>query len=243
MSVTNDPFQSAVDAADAKKFVYGQASIRAEYVKLVKGVGKTPFNPDTHEIKERVTNIAIVVNPLAETGMTKLFTREVIAEFDEWVKIVWPSLRLGCGLSNPRELDGKFVKLELVPNGRPYKDKITGEPKEGTTFKFHAMFTDESSCLSAMRLDEPEMSDSDATGAMSVDMSSSGSSAPEKGIAGQGGAIDDNERKTAASFLPALVKVASGNVEMLKGFLNSNPMLAKYFSVESPEVQALMVGA
>ena len=70
----------------------------------------------------------------------------MIAESNEWAKIVKPSLRdLGTDL---RALNGKFVQAQLVPTGRGWVNQ-QGEKKENTTFKFLAVYDDFETCAKA----------------------------------------------------------------------------------------------
>jgi hypothetical protein len=43
-----------------------------------------------------------------------------------------------------------------------------------------------------------------------------------------------------AQFLPALVKQAQGDAKRLTEIFKANPMISKHFTVESPEVAALL---
>lgn len=227
---TNDPFAAAVEAAERGNFIYGQAQVSASFVVLLKGVGKRTFIEGEHELKDRCTEIVITINPIEESGLTQLATRSLIAQSAEFSRIVWPSLRDGCGITDLRQIEGKFVKAEYVKNGRKWQDKKTGEDREGTTFKFHAIYESETACVAAYGADGNAVrtsTDPAGDAAASVDMSQNGSN-------------DAVERETIKQFLPALVKQANGNKDVLSQIINANPMISKYFNIGSPEVVTLM---
>lgn len=231
MSISNDPFQTAVETAERSGHYYGQMSVGASFVILVKGVGKSTYNEANHDIKDRRTEVSMALSPIDEMNMSNLVQRSMLSESAEWSRIVWPSLRDGCGLSQLRDLDGKHVKVELVKNGRTWTDKKTGEPREGTTFKFLALYPNKQACVDAYFADGgTDRSDNG---------NDSGDSAMAVSMAPGAGTINP-ELETAKAFLPALVKQAAGNKSALETMLNGMPMIAKYFNVNSPEVVALM---
>ena len=51
------------------------------------------------------------------------------------------------------------------------------------------------------------------------------------------------ERESSKAFLPMLVKAAGGDLNQLKLTLASMSPLNKYFTIDSPEVQALLKAA
>lgn len=234
MAMTNDPFAVAVEVAERGNFMYGQIQVTAQFVALQKGVGKSTFIDGVHKPEDRRTEITFVLNPIEQSGMTQLITRSMLAESAEWTRIVWPSLRDGCKMTQVRELDNKFAKIELVKNGRKWNDKNTGEEREGTTMKFHAVYKDQAACVTAYLADGNSVRDnndtnnSDGAAAMAVDMTPN---------------ADNPERSAMLQFLPALIKQANGNTQMLDQLLNSMPMIKKYFNLTSPEVQQLLNAA
>lgn len=230
--ITNDPFAAAVEAAERGSFIFGEVQVTAQFVVLQKGVGKATFVEGTHKPEERRTEITFVVNPIEQSGFTQLVTRAMLAESAEWSRIVWPSLRDDCGIKQVREIDSKFVKVELVKTGRKWTDRKTGEEREGTTFKFHAVYPTQAECKAAYSADG--YSDRSSNITYVKDEVSTAASAP---------AANDAERDAMLAFLPALVKQANGNIQMLGQLLNSMPMIAKYFTVNSPEVQSLLKAA
>jgi hypothetical protein len=227
--LSNDPFASAVEAAERSSQFYGQVEVSAQYVVLKKGQKKMIWQADIDDPKDRSTEVSLVLNPIEESNMRNLVQRSLICESAEWTKIVWPSLRDGCGLTSLRDLDKKFVKIELVKNGRSWEKN--GEKVEGTTFKFLAIYSDQAACVAGYLGDGGTVKTSTAdNGAMDIDMSNGAGSA-------------DVEKETAKQFLGALVKQAGGNKDNLKKMLDTMPMVNKYFNVDSPEVSQLMKAA
>lgn len=231
MSISNDPFQTAVETAERSGHYYGQISVGASFVVLIKGVGKATYIEGNHDLKDRRTEVSMALSPLDEMNMSNLVQRSMLSESAEWSRIVWPSLRDGCGLNQLRDLDNKYVKVELVKNGRTWNDKKTGELREGTTFKFLAVYSNKQACVDAYfadgGTDRSDSASDDGNPAGAVNMT------PAAGII-------NPELETAKAFLPALVKQAAGNKSALETMLNGMPMIAKYFNVNSPEVVALM---
>lgn len=231
-----DAFDSAVSAAENRGIYYGKVQVSAEYVVFIKGVGKLNYIEGQHEPKDRRTEVSFVLSPIDEMGMTNLVQRSMIAESDEWARIVWPSLRDDCGIKHPRELDGKFVKVQLVLNGRSWIDKKTNEKREGTTFKFLAIYASELACKTAyiddgnsVRVPTSTPTSPDSTAAaMAVDMTPN---------------MANPERETAKMFLPALVKSSNGNLATLATLIAGMPIIAKFFTADSPEVRELMAVA
>lgn len=220
----NDPWASAVEDAERGDFLWGQIQVDVNFVMLKKGQPKRSWG-EGDDPKERSTEVSFTLNPIEEMGLTKLIQRSVLSDArGEWGRIVWPSLRDACGLKELRPLDGKFVKIETVKNGRKWTDK-NGVQQEGTTFKFHAVFDAQATCandyLGAGGSDKSTVPDN---GAMDVDMSQN----------------INQELETAKAFLPAIVKSAAGNKTILQQALNGMPMISKFFTIESPEVLALM---
>lgn len=230
MAISNDPFAAAVEAAERGNFYYGSVQVSAVFVVLQKGVGKQTYIEGHHEPKDRCTEITITINPIEQSGLTQLVIRSFIAESAEFARIVWPSLRDACGLAQLRDLDGKFAKVETVKNGRKWNDKKTGEEREGTTFKFHALYVSQDACVKAYESDG--------------NVSRTGTSTPVAATAPDPVVVDTSasnpERDTAMMFLNTLAKQANGNKEALAQIITSTPLISKYFTLNSPEVAALM---
>ncbi len=225
-----DPLESAVKTAENAGKYYGQIQVSAAYVVLTKGIGKQAYVEGSHNPQDRRTEISFTLNPIEEMGMTNLVQRSMLAESAEWSKIVWPSLRDGCGLTKMTGLDGMYVKAEMVKNGRTWPDRKTGELREGTTFKFLAVYKNEAECKAAFAIDgnAPRQAASDEGGAMDIDMSAGA------------GAAKSQDREIAIAFLPGLVKASGSDKTRLADLLKNTPLVSTYFNIESPEVKALL---
>lgn len=233
--ITNDPLAVAVETAERGNFIFGEVQVSAQFVVLQKGVGKSTFIDGTHSPQDRRTEVTFIVNPIEQSGLTQLITRAMLAESAEWSRIVWPSLRDDCKVAQVREIDNKFVKVELVKTGRKWNDRKTGEEREGTTFKFHAVYQTLEACKSAYLAEGYSDRSSNITyvndavaDAMAVDMTQN---------------AHNPERESCKAFLPMLVKSAAGNRQQLATVLASMSPLNKYFHVDSPEVVALLNAA
>ncbi len=227
-----DAFDRAVSAAENRNVLYGRVQLTASDVMFEKGFGKLSFIEGQHDPNRRRTEVGFVLSPIDEMGIMNLIQRSCIAESDEWGKLIWLSMK-ECGIKHPREMDGKFVKVQMVPNGRNWTDKKTGELRTGTTMKFLAVYKDESNCKLAFSADGNEPRESISTDdtqntaadAMAVDMT------PVK---------DNPERQTALAFIDPLVKQAKGDKAELAKLISNTPFISKWFTVESPEVQQLL---
>jgi hypothetical protein len=214
-----DPFQDAQEAKPSagNGEYYGQVECKVYPCVLVKGVGKMPFDPNTNKESERRTAVDIFILPPAELNLNFSLERRMVAQSNEWAKIVWPSLK-DLGLLDLRQLNGKYCKVTMQGTGRKYEKE--GEQKEATTFKFLALYPTEPEMLAAMH---------NGNGTQPA--------------AAQAPAVDKN-REVALKFLPTMIKqwCAKGlDPEAVRAGLAGNPLLAKYFTVESPEVVELMM--
>ena len=163
-------------------------------------------------------------------NLTQLLERKLIAEFGAWPKIVWPSLR-DLGIKNVRDLNGRWAKVEIVKTGRTYQSS-RGETQEETTFKFAALYGTAAEATTAYVADggkAPATDDQEAA-AGAIDM-------------GHGAGSNGNaERETALQFLKVLVKEAGGDMGKLAMDIAAMPMIAKHFTVNSPEVVEMLAG-
>lgn len=227
-----DAFDSAVATAENRGVYYGRIHLTANYVMFVKGLGKSTFVEGTHDPKDRRTEIGFVLSPIDEMGITNLIQRNCIAESNEWSKIVWPSMRDGCSVKNPRDVDGKYIKAQLVPNGRNWTDKKSGEQRQGTSLKFLAVYKDEAACKAAFIADGNANRETTSivettttADAMAVDMTPN---------------VNNPERQTAFMFLETIAKQVGGNRDQLAKQIASMPFIAKWFTIDSPEVKQLL---
>lgn len=236
MSTMIDPMDTAVAEAERPNYIYGQLEATASFV-MFANKKKVNWIDGQDAPRDRRTEVSILIYPIEETGFTNFFTRSVIcSNNNEWATIIWPSLRDECKVANLREADRKWVKVEVVKTGRSYTNK-TGQTIDNTTFKFLAIYQSHAECAAAYLADGNAVR-SDATKGV---LNGGGHSAMD-----DAGAIDmtpnanNEERKAALAFLPALVKAANGNKQMLESTFAGMPMINKYFDVNSPEVTALL---
>ena len=171
-------------------------------------------------------------------GLTFDLTRSMIAESREWVSFVLPSIReLGI---HPRDLNGKWVKVQTVTltdkTGNPvtYTD-INGNVKEKTTIKFIKIFSSEDECRS----------DYLANSGKPVQQNTQYKTG--NGTNGNGNGSDNKERQTALAFLKAYVQSACRgqmDINIIRETLALNiaqqPLISKYFTVDSPETIELI---
>jgi hypothetical protein len=229
MSFTNDPFEAATKAGEGRNTYYGKAEVTAGFVTLKKGVGKQAFNDQLDDIRERRTEVKIVVNPIDAMGLTILLQRDLIAESAEWSRYTWASLRDKCNLKNVRELNGKWCKLTLQATGETYTTK-RGETQERKAFVFEAIYQTAQEATAAYEADGGMINTARAQDdpAMAVDM-------------GHGAGSNGNaERETALQFLKVLVKQAGGDKDKLAASIARFPITSQYFTTDSPEVVNMM---
>lgn len=222
-----DPFESASAPAVQTYDLFGKVEINAWACALVKGQGKVPFDPQTHD--KRFTAIDVFIQNLPEIDIKypKSLERHWIAESKEWANITLKSIK-DCGFDNVREINGKWARVTMVPNGKKYTNS-NGEPKEETTFKFLAFYADEDECR-AMYL---------ANGGQPSNGHNVATSAPVSN--------EDKEKETQKAFLKVVVANAArgqNDIEEVKKILApaiaAYPSVAKYFTVDSPETLQLI---
>lgn len=235
MSITNDPFEAATQAGEGRNTYYGKADVTAGFVTLKKGVGKQPFNDQLDDIRERRTEVKIVVNPIDAMGISILLQRDLIAESAEWSRYTWASLRDKCGLKSVRDLNGKYCKVTLQGTGESYTTK-RGDTQERKAFVFEAVYATAADATAAYYADNGGQPLHEDDPAMAVDMG------PGAGANGNGANGANAERETAKAFLQALVKQSGGDKAKLSASIAAMPMIARYFTADSPEVAEFYAG-
>ena len=147
-AVMDDPFDSADNPQLRPREYYGQLNIDAHYVKLIKGQGKVPWDPEVDSVDGRFTSVTMILTPLADCGLSFSLQRDMIAESTEWARIVLPSIR-AQGIQSAKLADGRWVRMVQEPTGRKYRPKSGGEEREATTFKILEAYADEEACRAA----------------------------------------------------------------------------------------------
>lgn len=232
-----DPFESASDPAVQTWDLFGKVEISAWACALVKGTGKVPFDPSTHE--RRFTAIDVFIQPLPEMDVKypKSLEDHWIAEFAEWAKITLPSIK-ALGIDNVREINGRWARVARVPSGKQYQKKdqdgnlMTDENskpvmRDETTFKFVALFTSEDECRAAYLA---------AGGAPA----NNGHNVPVQ-------TSENAEMSTAYAFLKVIVtNAARGQTTWADAkaavaqALTQYPTVAKFYTADSVETSALI---
>lgn len=231
-TTTVDPFDVATQAGNQLPVYYGRVDVTANFVVLQKGVGKLDYDESQHSTADRRTDVNFTINPIDATGSQFITQRDVIAESKAFRAILWPSLRK-LGLNNVREANGLYAKFEFAKTGRTWQGR-NGEVEE-TTLKFLAVYKTEAEAEADYYAQQGGADDDNDAPAMSVDMDN------DPGPSGNGnGASNTVERETAKAFLPPLVKQANGDITMLTALLAGMDLVNKYFTIDSPEVQALL---
>lgn len=204
---------------------FGQIQLHTWFCVLEKGIGKVDFDPQIHGIDARRTAIKIGLIPLPEHKTNQDIFRDQIAESKEWASIVLPSIR-SLGIT-ARELDGKWVKLTFQPTGRTYTktDPLSGETvtRDATTFKFLALYPNEAACRAAYEAERGNGGNGNTTPA----------AAPQSPV--------NHEKETAGKFLKPLVQRANGDEQELGKLIAGMPLVAKHYTIQSPEVRDLLL--
>lgn len=214
--------------------IYGQIEFDIWFCTLKKGVGKAPFIPGVDAPNQRRTAVTVM---LADLGGNN-YKREFIAEIptDGWAGVVLPSLK-ALGITDLSAVNGAFVHAEMVKVGE-YK-KADGTAGVRTAPKVLAIYKSADECASAAQGQgvQDDLLSHAPNGA-------NGNGKPPSSAAN---GMNDAERKVAEAFLPAIVKTAvRGNgvdIPTLEAALKSNPILARYFTIASPEVTQAMTAA
>lgn len=221
MSVqTLDPMDDAVQAAESAGQYFGRLDVSAQYVTLKKGERKRLWM-EGDNTEGRVSEVTLRLNPHDISGLTRMVERQTLANSREWSNIIWPSLR-ELGFKSLRDIQGKWGHIALVKNGESYERD--GVKVEKTTFKFLAVYELESDLIKAW----------EATHSAQAHTSSSNSTVP---AVSQG---NEAEKAAAAQFLPHVVGANKHDRQALAAALASMSPINKYFTVDSPEVQALL---
>ena len=213
-----DPMAAAVSDAESASHYFGRLQVDAQFVVLKKGQSKQVWQ-EGMDTDGRTTEVTIRLNPLDVTGLTRMVERNVLSNSGEWSRVVWPSLR-DLGVKALRDIEGQWAHVEMVLSGRKWTNK-EGAEVLGTTFKFIKLFGLESDCVKAWEA---------LQGGEAHSPQAQPSNAP----------VNDAEKAAAMQFLPHIVAANKHDLTALANALASMSPLNKYFTVQSPEVLALL---
>lgn len=229
LAVTDDPFDAADKATWDPTFrVFGQVQAETWFCVLQKGVGKVAFDANQHDVGDRRVAIKIAIVPAIAGRQT--IERELIAESQEWTKIVNPSIKALGPQWNLKALHNQWVEAEMAASGRKYQQQQPDGSyveRDATTVRFVRIFPTEDACVQATQ----------ARGG--------GGAAAPAAVAAQPAAPvqtarNDAEKRTATAFLVPLWKAANGDIARFDELLKKNALTAKYFDLNSPEVLAVV---
>lgn len=208
--------------------VYGQIEFDIWYCVLQKGVGKLVYDPQAHTPNQRRTAVTVNLNDIGGNN----YKRDFIAEIptDGWAGVTLPSLK-ALGVSDLQSINGAYVHAEMVKFGT--YTKSDGSEGVRTAPKVLQFYKTLEECAAAAQGGSVHSTQADwLTDPAPVNGGN--------GHAPAGG--NEAEKQVALAFLPAIVKSAvRGNgvdSAVLEAALKSNPILAKYFNIGSPEVMA-----
>lgn len=220
----NDDIWDSIDNVELPTGTYfGKVNFDVWYCVLRKGEGAVPFDPNQHSLEERRTQIHIMITPLSSSRAQFLTERKVLAESREWVKTTLSSIK-ALGLKSARELENKWVQYVMEPTGRTYTDR-NGVEKQNTMPKFLAVYDSEEAAEKAKK-ELYAKSDDEVMP-----------------VTNGNGAVNGNaERKVAELFLKSLIQTVGKDRQKVASLLASQPLVSKYFNIDSPEVQALLQG-
>jgi len=239
MTEKHDPYIDAMKDNPAQGKFWGKLTVDCTYWRIEKGQKRVPFDPQSHRTEHRRVGIALTVEPLNPTHNFiqremmdfdinyQDFVKKSIAELGESIaKVIdqptgsFPLMRALSGLY----VQGSFVEKKDNPPGKNY-----------TTLYFEKVFKTEGECATDY---EAVTGQPRPTGASPVEDLPFMPDPPK--VKSQPKPQVDPERATFANFLPALWAQANGDIAKMEQLLAENPMLAKHFDMDSPEVKKVM---
>lgn len=210
---TNDPMQAAIEPpTNLSSDLYGKIEISAQFMYTAKGEKPRAFVDGTDDPRRRSTEVSLSLTTIDAMGLTRpVWEKKHFTWTPAWSG-VWESIQ-ALGFDNLREFSSKWVKVELVPTGRTYTDKKSGEEKEDKAFKFVAVYGSESECIKAYE-------------------SEWGIEKPAQ--------EDDTKTAVALATVKALIPTVKGDLNLLDARLKA---AKSPYTSASPEVMALLAEA
>lgn len=237
-----NPWDVASNPPEDIKSFYGEVTINAYAGMLVTGVGKVPYeetavDPKTGGQYRRYTVVDLTIHRLSESNLQFDLVRTMLAEFGEWRDVTWPSIK-ALGVMNAQELAGKFVRIEQVPTGRKYQS-ANGEEREATAVKFTDVFPDRATCVTAYRAEFGQQGGNGNASQQTAPASTAVNSN------GNGNAEQTTAEKFVKSFVQAAMREAGNDLDKARAILGpklaAQPLVNKFFTVDSPEVIEMMM--
>ena len=208
--------------------LWGQVSIAVWAAALVKGQGKVPYDPKVHDRMVYAIDISIVPITLQNSRIAE---RSILQTSKEW-KLIQESIK-ACGIQ-PSEIDGKYVRVKFEPTGEVYTNS-SGETKNKTYMHFVKVFNSVEEC-------EKDFKENNFNVTIEPAVESPAHATQQAQIS--------TEYETALRFLGAAVRSATkgktkDDLESIKKFvgarIQSSPLMSKYFTEESDEVNELIL--
>lgn len=158
---TNDPMQSAIETPEYVNEFYGKIDVSAKFVYSAKGERPREFM-EGDDIKRRSTEVSLTLTTLDAQGLTRpVIERKHLNWTPIWKDVVWPSIK-ELGFIDLYALNGKYVKVQMVPTGRVYTSKTTGKEVIETTLKFVGAYASEADCVKAYEAESGNVAADDA---------------------------------------------------------------------------------
>jgi hypothetical protein len=231
--MTYDPWDQA-DSAEPRPFAYyGQIFTSAEAVAFeptgeMKPDGKPKmalvgFDPQVHKDADRRVQVGLELVPLAEMHLQFTMIQKTMDTDNRWVRFTLPSLK-ALNLTG-RSANNQWVRLERRPTGKKFTTR-TGETKDETAMFVTAVFPSEAACLAAWSAEFVKEGNTVAN-----------AEATPVQLAG------DPQKTAAAKFLPALWNQAGKDLARFAELLAKTNLVSQYFTIDSPEVLAVVGGA
>jgi hypothetical protein len=225
-----DPMDDAMSAqpASLERTYFGEVTtVDVWACVLEKGIGKRAFNEGQDDPGQRRTVVKLQVAVERKDGGSYTVDQDVITTAPEWTKFTLPSLRtLQLDL---RTLRGRFVRLTRKSTGSTYVNK-SNETKDRTAIVFEEVFADAAACKAAADAFYGSRQNGGSNG---MNGQQPQSTQPANGAS----PADQQEREFAKNSLQILWQAAGKNEQAFHAMIAANPMISKYFSPTSPEVQ------
>lgn len=245
-----DLFDQAENAVETKPEyrTWGQAFVEMYEAVWPKGASAPErFDATIHNPADRFIRIEIAVVPLDE--MNAKFNTEFKGNVTgwnnrDWVAVVLPSIK-ALGVS-ARDIPGKFVQITKKPNGKFYEKKKdgvkTGERAELTDFLFTKIFPGHDECL-ADYLEHKAGSPSSPLSDADFPAMPDAQPAPAPAVSTPGAEILLKFARALVTSAAKDTKDPTAVTEKVRTQLDANPMMKGKYTVESPEILAMIIEA